>query len=741
MSRSRKYRSFGFRRENNLSEVQNKEEALNNLLNNLPGVDPEEGISFIVDDLEPIFGLDQTNFSTSTITQIAQSATRGPLLDEQGNLVFDEFDNPINAVVSPLVRLEDRIKGFRSITEDPPVFASGQGPKAFFIPSSLIPTPYTKDALLDTSIIPVLSDVSVIESDDFWMFGEFILENRINDNFDNRFGGIAWEGFFIPNPAASIHTFNYRTSGLFHVEYDRFGDGNWQILKSIYDKKRNIEVAQTSNSQNVTLKENQTIYLSVGDFLDTNNSIEITEISGDIITLSNSLSVSENDVLTFDMDLGSTTVTGSYTINEILDRAETPQMRKRIFWWFPDQAGYSPRLKYLNYSVEGQETFDYFFMNREQASSFASEGSIRELLENSVTPSQEKIGDGGTNRTIRSLSPIESTYIPPKRIDDIIVTTINITFKGGNRSATGSFLETNLGNYIVPTTSSELDGIIPKGIRIKELLGSNVSANSRLINLPFPTSETNYPVNIINHLGLVDYFIVNTSGNNVSIIAAGNTNRLKKDMICVSSNNGSDYIRISEITGPSEFITTEPLNVLDEIIFVYANTGILDKSLDRFCIGVVGQVLDQQANINSTTMVLKSIEGLAAGNIVQFGDSIQTNTSILSFNGNEITLSNPLIKTIDANETVVFAPANTVENKEICVLPLDLSPPFIGVDTGLDTDGKSIVSSENTFNLKIEKLTINQAIVTDVNLLDIEEYDSLIPTENGFSILANKIGN
>jgi len=48
MSFSKKYRSFGVRRENNLSDVENKTQALNNLLNNLPGVDPENNITFYI---------------------------------------------------------------------------------------------------------------------------------------------------------------------------------------------------------------------------------------------------------------------------------------------------------------------------------------------------------------------------------------------------------------------------------------------------------------------------------------------------------------------------------------------------------------------------------------------------------------------------------------------------------------------------------------------------------------------
>jgi len=76
-------------------------------------------------------------------------------------------------------------------------------------------------------------------------------------------------------------------------------------------------------------------------------------------------------------------------------------------------------------------------------------------------------------------------------------------------------------------------------------------------------------------------------------------------------------------------------------------------------------------------------------------------------------------------------------NKELCVLPLDLSPPFIGIDTGLRTGNKGIRSSENAFNLKVEGLEFRNTPVSTSSVS--ETYSHKIETRNGFSILAKKI--
>jgi hypothetical protein len=742
MSQSRKYRSFGIRRENNLSDIENRVQALNNLLDDLPGVDPEEDITFISEDLNPIRGLKDTSIQPDSFTQLAQTATRTSLVDEQGQIILDENNNAIQVLVNPLVRIEDRFKQFRVVTEDPPVFASGQGPRAFFIPSNLIPT-FGKTTKIEDDLESDLTDSSVQVSDDFWVLGEFIINDRLRVNFPDVFGGILWEGFYIPNPAASIHTFLYETSGLFHVEYDRFNNGNWQVLKSIYAKKRDVLVgADTVDPTVLVLQEGESKYLSVGDFLDSDNTITIVSILNNVITLeaedseTTIPSFTNGDTVTFDMPLGAETTTGQYTMNETVDRGETPQIKMQIFWWFPDESEYEPDLKYLRNIISGRSVFDYFFFNKEPAAATAAPGSVRELLNTAVVPSQAVMGESNQYREFKSSTSTETIYIPKSALSQVTKANINISFKEGNRSATGNFSATDLGNVIIPTDVADLGSVVPKNMQIKDLLGSNIAATERLVSKAWTDTKENYSVSIIDHNGLLDYFVASSSDD---IVTVSDTSRLREDLLCITATSGVNaFIRITEIISATQFRTSANLNISNAYVFVYANAGILDRSLDIFCVGVFGQVLSTTATAGSNTLQLVSASGIANGQVVQFGDSITPGTTVTNVSGTTITLSNNLAQTINQNETIVFTPAGTSVNKEICVLPLDLSPPFIGVNTGLDTNEKNIRSSEATFNLKVEGLEFRNTTVNTATTA--ENYNRKISIANsGLSILARKV--
>lgn len=737
MAQTKKYKAYGILRKNNLSDIQDKEASLNNLLNNLPGVDEEAGITFISQDLDAIRGLKGTDIGPTDFSQLAGSTPFTIRVDGEGEPILDEAGEIVSVPVNPLIRLQDRFQIYRSVTEDPPVFSSGKGPRAYFVPSTMLPTSFPKGSNIDTQLEPNLADPSVQVSDDFWVLGEFLLNDRIRVDFQDEYGGIMWEGYYIPNPSTTIHTFFYETSGLFHVEYDRFGDGNWQVLKSIYAKKRNVLVQTAgTNITTIVLQAGETAYVSVGDFLDSDNEAIITDVTSNSIVLSKAITVTVGQTLTFDMPIGDSITTGRYTINEILDRGETPQMKKRIFWWFPNSGDYTPDYKYLRNTIAGRQTYDYFFLNIDQASPTPSAGSVRELLDNAITPSQDVL-----DNQFKSTKPTTSAYTPKALLSQITKGSTNISFDAGTRSITGTFTTTEIGNYVVPTAVADLGPVIPKNTRLKDILGSNVTANSRLVNVTWGVDRTNYAVNLIDHNGLVDYFVVSSSGNVATIQSStGTTAKIKKDMYLVY-NNVNQFVRITEIIPPTSFRTSSNLALTNAYVYVYANSGFIDKSLDVFCVGVFGQVLAEQATIpiagQPQKITLQSTAGVANGMVAQFGNSISSETSVVDVEGNVVTLSANLLATINQYETIVFAPSGTTVNKDICVLPLNLSPPFDGVPTGLDTNEKGIRSSQPSLNVKFDALNI-QAPVTTVGVS--ETYDGRIDLANTtLSIITKKI--
>lgn len=757
---SKKYRSYGVRRENNLSDLDNKEEGLNNLLNNLPGVG--DGLTFISEDLNAIRGLKNSSVQPANFIGLAQSTPKITETDALGNIVLDVNGNPKEIIVRPIYRIEDRFNIYRTITEFPPVFNSGPGPYAYFMPSSILPT-LTKGINLNNVNVNIdtLKVSPLVErSGDFWAIGEFIINDKIRIYYPNNFGGILWEGYYIADSDTANQQFSYETSGLFHVEYDRFNDGNWVVAKSIYAKVRQVTVSAAAvNTTSIQLALGESRYVSVGDFiLGSSPANKITAIVGDLITLTTSISATINSTLSFDMNLGQDRYDGTYSINEILDKGEVPQIKKRMFWWFPSLIpSYVPDIKYLrNISGNDDNIYGFYNWNKEPANPPPGKaGSIRDLLGKAITPTQSTMGSAlnvlvptSGPRKFKTSNSTNILYTPKSSFAQINKVSTTISFKANGRYIIGTLSATDLGNVVVPQTPSSLNTIVPKNLKIKDIISVD-TPTTRIVNLPFTVTQNLLPVHIIDHIGLVDYFVATSTTNTVTVT---DTTNLKVDMICITATTSATaFVRITSIISPTQFTTSAPLALTAGYVFIYSNSGILDRSLEAFCTGVFGKVLTTAAVAGTNTLRFANTTGIAAGQKVQFAGAIAANVTVLTVNSatNSITLStnpvgggSPLTGPIIPGSTIVFAPSTTPlnVNKEICVFPLDLSPPFLGVGTGLDTGEKSIKGIRPTLNVKVDKLTINNATVATVNTATAESYDRKIALANGtFSILAKLV--
>ena len=102
MNQPKKYKSYGVLRRNDLSDISDKELSLNNLLDNISGVDPGAGITFISQDLDAIRGLKDTDIGPDDFIQLAGTTVTTMQVDEFGNIVFDSSGNPISLPVNPL---------------------------------------------------------------------------------------------------------------------------------------------------------------------------------------------------------------------------------------------------------------------------------------------------------------------------------------------------------------------------------------------------------------------------------------------------------------------------------------------------------------------------------------------------------------------------------------------------------------------------------------------------------------
>lgn len=728
MSISRKYRRYGTRRDRNLADLENKELSLTNLLNNLSGPG-----TFESSDLNCIREIRNTSIFPETFFQLAGTAPRFTTVDEE--------TGTDDQVVRPIIRIEDTLRSYRDITGDPSPLMSKLGPKGYIIPSNLIPV--ANAGLLDiTDTFLNLSNPSIIRDDDFWTYGEFIILDKFDLTFTDNKGGVFWEGFFSPNPNDSDYTFNLETNGLIHIEWRRDANSSWTSLVSVYSDEIQVDIL-SSTPNTITVSAEQIKSLAIGQTLvESNNTISIASISDNTATLTDNFTFS-GSTATFAIELGNQTYTKPFNLGTLgLDRGDSIEFR--FFWWYPE-GSYEIGPKYCRFSYSSR-FFDYYYLSAVEPSVLREEFEILKFLDDAVTPAQEVFSDSTEVNDLKSLVQFSSTYEPKNSFSDIRTAgPTNITFYPNEVYVTGTasvLADTEIGNYIIPNDPT-LIGSIKKYTRIKDSF-SEIRANSkRLITESFDgMSPTTVSVNFLDHNGLVDYVVASSSGSTVTI-SSGDIEKLRKGMICITSTTNS-FVTITNVTSNTTFETSDSLGITNQYIYIYSNTGILDQSKETLCAGVFGRVLQETVS-SGTTLKIDSEEDIIPNvTTIHYFPQIPSNTVVTNVSGTGantvITISNAVIDTINVGSTIVFAYAGAPADVESCVLPLDLSPPFVGIDTGLQTDRGIRSSLVNPFDISVKNLNIENATVTtstplsNVNSLVKISIDS-IP----YKILAQKI--
>jgi hypothetical protein len=125
---------------------------------------------------------------------------------------------------------------------------------------------------------------------------------------------------------------------------------------------------------------------------------------------------------------------------------------------------------------------------------------------------------------------------------------------------------------------------------------------------------------------------------------------------------------------------------------------------------------------------------------VQYTGGIEPadNYTITNITGTQVRLSKSVTLGIDVGATIVFAPSSSTGDKQQCVIPLDLSPPFTGKDYGLDTNGKRITSMPGAnLDITVMSLSSNTSTVTSANTTDV--FSSFIRINGIYKIKARTI--
>jgi hypothetical protein len=709
---AKSFTKFGLKRDNNLLDIPNKEQALNNLLRDLRGNKP----SFTLEDLECIQELFPKGITNGDFRKLADIAVKFLTTE-------DSEDLPPGSKVAfdPLITLENRFDRAYFTVSDP-FFYGGDGPTARY---------YDNDQILRATPGSPTSNFTGFSGDPVrvdtkWEIGNFAYSNKITSEFISLYGAVQWSGYFKPK-VSGIHQFSINTTGFYKFEFDD-GSGNFEFTfdptTGTYDYNNNNFGAG---------------FITLIDETKTNSNLNIISVnqSGVSSTLSQQIGDSRGRTITIPYPLAEWRAY-KIRITYFIDEISIPNPEENLF---SIQKVFDINLndpqgggQNLNFKQLYDETyFDNYII-----------GDFKDYVDKSIYFGGTKIGTRGTIGdssttpgqnyvNLSSFSPVTTVYTPPKTTTNILNTKSNCTYTnsnsiisfGGNDANKTEGIE--LGNYVIGAG-------IPDNTRVQEIIINN----SVILDKTPTSSVTAGSLTFVNHRGFVGTGICNTASGSNSITSVSNVTNpadIEPGMVVVSAAyTGSDFVRIISYSGSTVTLTRNMGSTLNNTRFyVYYDTGLVNQSLKVFCQGVlakrvvqpVGQLAqnDYTYNPGSTVLTLNDVSGLSTGMYVHLYpatpheivdvngvDEIRSLATITNINTTDrtITISTGLSASITYTPATItnmtFTPAGVNINKEVCFVPSDTSPPFSANAEGLTTsqDVRLVSSYEGSANTSSE---------------------------------------
>ena len=686
---SKKYASLGLRRDKNLSDLINPTIALNNLLNNIETV---EGQNFVSEDLDALRGQKNSGITQAKLIELANTASKYTVVT---NGIVQDLD------VVPAIRIKDKVENIRIVTGDVPALQGGLGLLARFI------SPAELNTGTSSSTGATIFDFNDFQPQEvFWNRGYFNFETTLHPNFDSQSGGIQWTGYYCPDLYEERPTIRYETTGLYIIEYDPLDNGNWTVLKNIYAASRTVTVSvAATNTTTVTLASGNGKFVAIDDELVITPApaepVTVTGVSGDVVTLSAQVTVTLNQSLTFTKTVGETMTSGS---NEFPPVEIGKYIKLRLsVWWPVTTISYVSREIWFRRGINNDYELTYPMLYADLPPN-PGPTEIRTMLTKAVTPYQPNIGTAGANKGIYGGSSFKVLYTPKSALSQVLlVSSANVTFSNSTKivSSTSSLAGALIGSYVVPTVARA-------STKIDKLLQVTASVNDtvKVLSNTVTTGGTEV-VNFVDFNGFVGWFYATSSGTTVTLANFDNSNIRTEYIVITPSSTTSSYFRVTGKSSTNVITTNTALNLSGEqIILVYSNKGLVDASKDTFCAGVFGRTLAATANSGTNSISVTDASGIATGQVVQFGTSINNGntTTVTGVAGTTITLSANVTSTILVGNTIVFCPSGTTLNKEGCVIPLNTAPPFEGTLTGLSSVDYGVRSNTSTLQVNCSSL-------------------------------------
>lgn len=741
------FKNIGLRRDRNLSDLTSRDQALNNVLNNL--VVGSDNKVFTGGDLDAIRGISNSTVTNRDIGLMAGLAVKNTIL-EDGELV--------DRIASPVITVKNQLDTIIATTNDPPFFNGGDGLVATFYDTDQIADNLSKNT---TGATIIKSGEAPLVTKQFWNNGVFEFSNKLDDTLGGANGLIQWQGFYVPD-ASGPSTFSFDTTGLVMFEVaDEFGD--LQVVQNTFAEDRQIEHRSAmTNQTSVTVDAIDARTVIIGDEViaaedASGNPILASEISAGLlvdgvgnttITLNTAITVPDGAKLTYSIrnKIGSDAFRFSHT---------EPNLEKyvpieiRLTYWYSD-----PTQNYFNKFIDANLTtnikdsgdWPYWYLYQQLPTDF-EENSFKGFYDNRLLTGGGEIGPTDVNFSTQyarwlSISPLTVTYTPPLRFANAIRAEYTYTFSQDSNvvstTSTSPFTDNiEIGNKIITPAFS-------KGTSV-----TDISRNNIVIVDSTATADATVPVKFMDHRGFLD--VQAGTSNNFSVTIT-TTEGLKVGTVVVSENNpaGTDYIRVTSISSIREFTTNIPLNLSGlEQVYFYSDKGLRNNSLDNFCIGTIGKEIAVTAVPGDTVLTLNDVSGFGLNNVFQSRpytqeidpDDPATLTRIIAIDNvaNTVTLSKPVQAGDDmvAGTTVVICPTDTTQDKEACVIPLNTAPPFVGTLNGLrTTDGTGATVGLQMTNasavLKVRDFVAVNTNTVELSLGDAFAFDRTIPiTFNG----------
>lgn len=374
----------------------------------------------------------------------------------------------------------------------------------------------------------------------------------------------------------------------------------------------------------------------------------------------------------------------------------------RISLWWPN-TGDNMVEKRARFGYLDGDNLDYPNLYSELPSQTLTPYELRQFLKDIITPTQTEMGAAGSNgsneRSLYVGNTFLATYTPKSSFSQIktftagpVSISLSPTTKIINSGSTYLY-NVERGNVIVPTVaraSTKINTLY----QVEDSIDNTIKvASSILSTVTVATSES---VNFIDHKGFIDWFYATSSGTTVTITGGSSTTtaKLRAGYTVITSTTGdTSFIRVSSITNSLNFVTSTALGLSGEqIIYVYADRGLIDSSKDVICAGVIGQVVHAEATTGATRIALKSAVGVAAGQVLYYGTSFNAGQTLTAVS----TTTGTVVVTGSISGTTLTVPAGTLNASYINMLVTGTGVPANTYITAVASGTSATVSVSQT---------------------------------------------